>query len=217
MTDVPASIEVLASTPLVTVQDLGRPGRRALGVASAGAMDALALRVGNAMLGNAPQAAALEATLSPLRLRFRAATSFALTGADGEARLDGRAVPPWWTMRAEAGSELVLRAPRGCLRAYVALAGGIASEPVLGARSTDVKSSFGGIEGRAVAAGDVLPLGPGGSLEGLEGGFGVLPPQRVLADPAAPDCESDVTVRVLPAAEYRFFTEASREALWSTP
>lgn len=81
-------IEILASTPLVTIQDAGRFGLRRFGIGTAGAMDGLALRIANEMLGNDQRAAAIEVTGSPLRLRFHHDTAFALTGADGRARLD---------------------------------------------------------------------------------------------------------------------------------
>ena len=88
-------IEILTSAPLATVQDLGREGYRRFGVGTAGAMDRLALQTANLMLGNDPNAAALEIPASPFALRFYRDVGFALTGADCAATLDDPdALPP---------------------------------------------------------------------------------------------------------------------------
>ena len=84
-------IEVLTSGMLNSVQDLGRAGYLNVGVSTGGAMDTLALRLGNALLGNEPGAAAMEVALFPFRLRFHCHVEFAVTGADCTAMLDGAA------------------------------------------------------------------------------------------------------------------------------
>ncbi|HVI26749.1 MAG TPA: biotin-dependent carboxyltransferase family protein [Xanthomonadaceae bacterium] len=153
------SIEVLAPGPLSTVQDRGRAGWRHLGVGVAGALDPYAHALANLLVGNAPDAAALEITLAGPRLRFERAAEIALCGADIDARCDGAALPRARPLRLPAGSELALGACRMGARAYLAVAGGIAVEPVLGSRSTDLRGGFGGLQGRALRAGDLLPLG----------------------------------------------------------
>ena len=171
-------------------------------------MDRLALDAGNALLGNPADAAGLEIALFPFRLRFGHDTRFALTGADCGATLDGRPLPPFWTRGATAGQVLALGAPRRGARAYVALEGGVAVQPVMGSRSTDLKGGFGGLAGRGFRRGDRLDLGePVGPPSGPDAGFGaVLPPSLV---PAGTDA---VTVRVIAAAEYDAFDPASRAA-----
>ena len=89
-------ITILAALALNTVQDRGRLGCRQYGVGTSGAMDVLALDVGNALLGNDGDAAAIEVQTFPFRLRFEQAAAFALTGADCDAALDGQPLPPWW-------------------------------------------------------------------------------------------------------------------------
>jgi 5-oxoprolinase (ATP-hydrolysing) subunit C len=212
-------IEILAATELVTIQDTGRFGLRRFGIGSAGALDNLALKVANTLVGNDVDAAAIELLASPLRLRFTAETVFALAGADAEARLDGHPVPPWWTMTAPAGAELVMRPSRRGLSSYIALSGGIAVPPVLGSRSTEVKSGFGGLSGRALAAGDRLALGNPTMAPPVspEAGFGVKPPEMALAPvvPVVPGIEDAIVVRALPAAQHGIFTEAARDAFWN--
>jgi allophanate hydrolase subunit 2 len=89
-------IEIERTGSLNTVQDLGRFGFRHLGVSVSGVMDPLALRAGNALLGNDDNAAAIEVQMFPFRVRFHEAVTIALTGADCRARLDDTDLPPWW-------------------------------------------------------------------------------------------------------------------------
>jgi biotin-dependent carboxylase-like uncharacterized protein len=206
-------IDILSDSALATVQDLGRFGALHWGVGTSGAMDPLALAAGNLMLGNDFGAAAIEVQVFPFEVRFDAPAAFAVTGADCDAKLDGTALPPWWTATAAAGQRLRLGLPRdgawrGC-RAYLCVAGGIEVTPVLGSRSTQLRGAFGGHEGRALRRGDRLRCaGNGGG-----GGFGIVPPGLALP------LERDglPAIRVLPAAEYERYTPSSRAAFWGEP
>lgn len=197
-------IEILTTAAPNTVQDRGRPGHMAAGISRCGAMDRLALAAGNALLGNAEDAAGIEVALFPFRLRFECDTRFALTGADCGATLDGRPVPPFWTRRAQAGQVLELGAARRGARAYVTIAGGLAVPAVLGSRSTDLKGGFGGLEGRGFRRGDRLPLGEARAIAAAQ--FGAKLPWRAT-DPGQP-----IAVRVVAAAEHEAFDPASRAA-----
>lgn len=157
-------LEVLEPGLLTTVQDLGRPGLRRLGVSWAGALDQPAARAANEIVGNDAGAALLECTLSGPRLRFLSATHFAVTGADLGAvlrrdDLGAWRVPLGLRVFARAGNELFFEARRAGCRAYVALAGGIAVPLVLGSRATDLGGGFGGHAGRALQGGDRLGAG----------------------------------------------------------
>jgi antagonist of KipI len=149
------SISVLASGMLTTVQDRGRHGHAALGVGCAGAMDAVALRVANLLIGNVENAAGLEITLRGPRLRFEQDTLIAITGADIQVHCAGEPVPAWRPLRLPAGSELVFGGISRGTRSYLAIAGGIDIAAVLGSRSTDVNAGLGG---RVLATGDVLAI-----------------------------------------------------------
>ncbi|MEW6132674.1 MAG: biotin-dependent carboxyltransferase family protein, partial [Pseudomonadota bacterium] len=153
-------IEVVRPGMLDLVMDLGRPGYRAQGVPEGGAADAEALILANRLVGNPERAAGLEMLLRGPRLRFPRGARLALTGAPMPARLDGAAVPWGQTFDVAPGGELELGTAQKGLRAYLALAGGIAVPPVLGSRSTFLPSAFGGWRGRALAAGALLPVGP---------------------------------------------------------
>lgn len=154
------SIEVLDPGLLTSVQDpFGRPGWRRYGVPVSGAADPFSARLANRLVGNPDAAALLEVTLVGPELRFTEATTIAVAGADLGAMLDGRPLAPGLGASARAGSVLRFGERRSGTRAYLAIAGGIEVDPVLGSRSTDLRASFGGIDGRALRAGDLLRVG----------------------------------------------------------
>lgn len=157
----PAAIRVDSPGLLTTVQDLGRPGQARFGVAPGGALDRAALILGNRLLGNDPGAAGLEMTLVGAGVTFTGGVVIALTGADLGARINGQPAPLWQPLAVGAGDRLSFDpgGAGGGARAYLCLAGGIAVEPVLGSRSTDLIGGFGGWDGRPLRTGDVLPVG----------------------------------------------------------
>src|SRR4051794_36535346 len=104
-------IRVLVAPPFATIQDQGRTGYRAAAVPPSGAMDPLALEMGNALLGNPPGAAAIECALGGCELRFERGTAVTVTGAAVEARLGQRPMPGWTTLVAEAGDVLHVARP----------------------------------------------------------------------------------------------------------
>jgi antagonist of KipI len=154
-----ATLAVLSAGLHTTVQDLGRWGHQALGVPVAGAMDPYAHRLANALVGNSHEAATLEVTLAGPRLRFDDERVIAVTGGCFDLTLDGRAVSMGQAVTVAAGAVLAFGARLRGARAYVAVGGGIDVAPVLGSRSTHVATAMGGMQGRALRAGDQLPLG----------------------------------------------------------
>jgi biotin-dependent carboxylase-like uncharacterized protein len=153
------AIEVRDGGFLTTVQDLGRVGAQRYGVPVSGAMDAWALRAANRLVGNDEGAAALEITLAGPVLRFDGPGLVAVTGGDLGARLDGRPMASWQAVEVSAGTELSFAGVRDGLRAYLAVGGGLGVPLVLGSRSTLVTARLGGFKGRALAAGDRVPVG----------------------------------------------------------
>ena len=205
-------IEILSNAALATVQDLGRLGSLRFGVGTAGAMDDLALAAGNLLLGNEVGAAGIEIPVFPFKVRFTGDCAFALTGADCGAKLDAQPLLPWWSHQARAGQVLTLGLPQGAQRAsraLLCLPGGIDVPEVLGSRSTQMRGTFGGHEGRALRKGDVLRAAD--PERACRTGFGLVPP--ALALPL--EVDGLVALRVLPAAEYLGFEAASREAFWA--
>jgi antagonist of KipI len=149
------SIRVLRPGLLMTVQDLGRHGHQHVGLCPGGAMDPMSLVMANALVSNEPGAAALEITVLGPDLEFERETLVALVGAEFEAD-----IPMNRPVLIAAGSRAsISRAARGA-RGYLAVAGGIAVPSVLGSRSTYLPGGFGGLEGRVMKRGDLLPLVP---------------------------------------------------------
>ncbi len=141
---------------LTTLQDHGRHGFQRVGLCPGGAMDPVSLALANALVGNAPDEAALEITVIGPELAFEEDTLVALAGAEFKGGF-----PHNRPVLARGGSRLnVGRAARGA-RAYLAVAGGFAVEPVLGSRSTYLPGRFGGFGGLALRHADVLPLRDG--------------------------------------------------------
>lgn len=149
-------LEVLSVGPSVTVQDQGRTGRLGQGVGQGGAADKLALFEGAALLGQPPTNAALEMAGMGGTFRASRAVRIALTGAPMTATLDGQPLL-WNAAHAVAqGAMLKIGGARSGVYGYLHIGGGIASEPVLEARSTHLLAGL----GRALAAGDIPPIGP---------------------------------------------------------
>jgi biotin-dependent carboxylase-like uncharacterized protein len=153
--DPPVAV-VLSAGPLTTVQDLGRFGLAHLGVPRSGPGDRGAAALANRLVGNPPQAALLEVTAGGLQLRLPDTRRVAVTGAQTEVRLGGRALASHTLGYSTPGAVLTVGRPARGVRSYVAISGGLDVEPVLGSRSTDVLSGLGPAPLRE---GDLLPLG----------------------------------------------------------
>ncbi len=191
------ALTVLATGPLTTVQDTGRPGQAALGIGRSGACDRAAAALANRLLGNDASAAVLEVTLGGLALRADADLLVVTTGARCAGSPAHNA-----PVRLHAGDELRLGLPASGLRTYVGVRGGIAVEPVLGSRATDLLAGLGP---PVVAVGDVLPVGAGTDpMPGVD-----LAP---VSDPA----DGEVTVAVLPGPRADWFAEDAFAALTGT-
>jgi KipI family sensor histidine kinase inhibitor len=188
---------------LTTIQDEGRWGYQHLGVPVSGALDRVSHRRANLLVGNDPGAATLEVTLAGPELRLDADTVVAIGGADLEASLDGRRVPTDAPVRAPSHSVLRFGARRAGGRAYVAFAGGLAVSPVLGSRSTHVRTRMGGIAGRALKAGDWLAFGEASPHAAV----GIDPPVRM---------GTGARLRVVPGPHEEYFPASAFEILTSS-
>ena len=143
---------------LLTVQDAGRWGYQAEGVPVAGPMDLWSHRLANLAVGNPPGAAALEATLVGPELECERPVTVAVTGAAFVIEAGGRVVESPAVFDVDGGATIRFGRRVAGARACIAFRGGVDVPPVLGSRSTDVRSGFGGFEGRALRAGDRVPL-----------------------------------------------------------
>ena len=198
-------IIVLTPGLLTTVQDLGRTGLLRFGVTSGGALDQGALILGNRLVGNPPDAAGLELTLLGPTLRFTAAVLFAVTGGAMSPVRNGMPVHRWQPILAAPGDELSFVSDRPGARAYLCVAGGIAVPTVLGGRGTDLFGRFGGVEGRALRAGDQLVIDePAAALDALA--------RRRLAARPAP-LSPEPALRVVLGPQRDRFTEEAVDTL----
>ncbi|MEV7202888.1 5-oxoprolinase subunit C family protein [Streptomyces griseoluteus] len=155
MTD--RALVVVRAGALTTVQDRGRPGHAHLGVPRSGALDPPAAALVNRLVGNSTDAAVLETTFDGCALRARSAVTVAVGGAPCPVRVGGRPAPWGAPVGVSAGEVLEVGAAVAGMRSYVAVSGGVAVEPVLGSRATDLLSGLGP---PPLADGTVLPLGP---------------------------------------------------------
>jgi antagonist of KipI len=203
-----AVLRVIKPGMLTTIQDAGRWGFQARGVPVAGPMDPVSHRLANALVGNVREAAALEITLLGPELEFEDERLVAVTGAEFEMTLDGKAVRGNAPFVVTAESRLRFGERRRGARAYLAISSGIAVPPMLGSRSTHLVSAMGGAAGRALAAGDRLPLGDPRKVEGA-----VLAPQPAAV--ALP--ERHARLRVLPGPQRDYFNRDALEVLQSAP
>jgi biotin-dependent carboxylase-like uncharacterized protein len=202
-----AALRVVAPGLMTTLQDLGRPGYQRLGIPVSGALDPISLRAANVIVGNAPATAALEIAYQGPVLAVEA-DSVRVALADAAAPVDildesgtAQRVPPLTSVWLRRGERLRVGALSGGAIAYLAVEGGFAVEPVLGSRSTYARGGIGGFAGRAIAAGDVLPLCNDTAAEREE----KMLPSLDLARPAR--------FRIVLGPQDDYFTEAALRTL----
>ena len=154
------TLNIVSPGPLTTVQDFGRFGHQAEGYPECGACDKYALALANLLCGNGecPHMAGLEYTLAGPTLRADDYTLVALTGGAVEPKVNGKRVNMFEPLLLAPGDTLEIGMLVSGLRGYLAVFGGFDIHPVLGSRSTDLKCHIGGLNGRALKAGDVLPV-----------------------------------------------------------
>lgn len=193
--------------PLTTVQDLGRTGYERYGVPVSGALDELALRAANALVGNAPDAAGLEIPAT-VALTASADALMAVCGA-GElnVRVNGRSRPAWTALFARERQTIEVNAAPGRW-AYLAVSGGIEAPLVLGSRATYLRGGFGGWEGRALQSGDRLPIGPATVSPASAAGRTIPAAQR-------PPYSEHLAVEVILGPQLGHFSHAALETFLS--
>jgi biotin-dependent carboxylase-like uncharacterized protein len=188
-----------------TVQDGGRFGYQRFGISPSGALDVRSMRIANALVGNDPDAAALEITLSGPTFEVEAELcAFAYYGANAPATVDGRIVVPGTGFYARRGQTVSIGRIENGMRGYLAVSGGVATPVVLGSRSTHTRWKIGGIEGGPLKPQQRLPL--------LR--------DRILAHVAGGGDRSTSAgseIRVVLGPQNEAFTEAAIGALLNTP
>jgi antagonist of KipI len=212
-------LRVIAGGLQTTVQDLGRMGSQRSGIPVGGAMDRIALRIGNALVGNGDGDAALEASLIGPSIVFERATVLALAGADLEPTIDDLPMPVWHPLWAPRGATLRFGRPRAGCRTYVAVAGGVEVPLVFGSRSTYLRAGFGGFNGRSLRAGDEVSVGKPSELsERIAHAMGDTGARPLAAGwsigfSLRPTYRDEVMVRIIAAPHTALLTEESRSRL----
>lgn len=197
-------VNVIKPGLLTTIQDMGRPGYFHLGIPIGGAMDRMALRAANLLVGNDEGAAGFEAVFMGPELEFTEDATIAVTGAEMPVMIDREEQSGWTSLAVKAGQVLSFGFLKAGARAYIAISGGIDTPPALGSRSTYAIGALGGVEGRAIAAGDSLPLG-----KGAGGKAGASISADLRRDPGSP-----VELRVLPGLYWHRITEKAQSGFF---
>ena len=160
-------VKVIKKGLETSVQDYpGRIGTLNLGFPPSGPMDSWSFRLANVLVKNKQDAAALECQFMGPSLKFNNNRIIAITGANMSPKLDGNPIPLWESIEVKANQVLEMEFATIGARSYIAFSGGIISEPWLSSRSTFHKAGVGGIEGKAIQEGQIIPLGESKSVAG---------------------------------------------------
>jgi len=202
------TLEILAPGPLTTVQDCGRFGFGRFGVPRSGAADTFSLRIGNLLVGNPENEAALEITVVGPAIMALADSAIAITGADLQPMVDGQPIQMWRSHLLQKGGVLSFKGRRSGCRAYLAVGGGISVPIILGSRSTNLAARFGGLDGRPLQKGDVLcSESPTAHLKGAG---------ATLDRALIPFYDTQQRLRVIPGPQRHHFSDAAKELFLSS-
>ncbi len=151
------SIKVITPGMLSTIQDGGRKGFAAMGFNASGVMDVRSYHIVNALVGNFTDEAVIEMTYLGGSFKFLESNYIAITGADMSPKIDGVPVEMYTTVFVKQDETLTFSAAKSGIRAYIAVRGGIDVPVIMGSRSTNLKCKLGGLDGRPLKAGDIVP------------------------------------------------------------
>ena len=218
---------VIRKGMFTTVQDGGRTGHAAEGFSVCGASDRRTFTAANLIVGNRPDEATLEFTVDGPTLRFEEDAVVSVCAPDSDPDINGNRVPVWTPLRVQAGDVVCAGRMKYGLRGYLAVKGGIRVPRILGSRATDLRCGIGGLEGRALRNGDVLPVIPCGGREykrvfrrwrilnrraPMTNEYRTEPVARLLPGPEA-DRFSREAVGILTSCTYRVSVDSNRMGL----
>jgi len=159
-------VQVIKKGLETSVQDYpGRIGTLNLGFPPSGPMDSWSFRLANVLVNNEPGTAALECQFMGPTLKFNDDRVIAITGADMSPKIDGTPVPLWESLKVKKDQILEMAFATVGARSYIAFSGGINTAPWLGSRSTFHKAGVGGIDGKAIQDGQIIPLNKSKSVK----------------------------------------------------
>ena len=152
------AIKVIKGGPLTTVQDEGRVGYQKFGMPVAGAMDKFSYKMANLLVDNKENEAALEFTMMGPELKFMEDAVIAITGANAEAKIDGKPITMWRSVYVKKGSVLSFSRTQSALRGYIAFKSGLDLKEIMGSKSTYLRGKLGGHNGRKLKEADILEI-----------------------------------------------------------
>jgi biotin-dependent carboxylase-like uncharacterized protein len=179
---------------LSTIQDCGRFGYQRFGMPVSGAMDIFSLQTANKLVGNPTGAAVIEATLIGPEISFSQEMTISVCGAGMSPVINGQAVPMYKSISVNRGDLLSFTPLSYGCRAYIAFAGGIDVPLVMGSRSTYIRAKIGGVQGRALIAGDSINIFPSEKREPLS---------YKIEESDIPDYKSDRPIRIISGPEVK--------------
>ena len=201
------SLEVIDANGLITVQDAGRKGWRQFGVPGSGPMDSFALQAANALAGNPIKSAAIEIGLGDVTFQAIQDCVIAITGAGYQLSIYIWEFPLWSSFFVRAGWKVHLNKINTGMWAYLAVAGGVQTQPVLDSRSTYLRGGFGGLEGRQLQAGDRITAASHFSYERAG---------RTLPEENRPKYQENPILGVIMGPQWDYFTKESIETFLSS-
>lgn len=203
------SLQVLDVSGIATIQDAGRKGFRKFGVPTSGAMDPFAFRAANALLGNDENAAVVEIGLGDMIFQAMQDCVIAVSGSGYELSIYVWEFSPWSSFFVRAGWRIHFHKVEDGMWAYLALAGGIQVQPVLGSSSTYLRGGFGGLDGRSLQAGDLLTgKNRSRSWEGLAA--------RTVPEKTRPTYTQTPVIDVILGPQTNYFTDESIDTFLSS-
>jgi antagonist of KipI len=218
-------ITILKPGLLSTIQDLGRYGFQKYGVIVSGAMDSIAHRLANLLVGNEENKPTIEMTLVGPVIQFEQDSLIAITGGDLSPTIDQTPLPNWKAIFVKKGTKLKFSgAQKGC-RAYLAISGGFSTPSIMGSQSTYLRAGIGGYKGRALRAGDQLLNEPPNEIalkiiknmrkELFNHSF--IEMNWSISREVIPDIHSKTVIRIMKGRQFELFAEESIDQLFHNP
>lgn len=200
------TLEIISPGIMTSVQDLGRYGYGRFGVAPSGALDSFALRIANLLVGNSEDQACLETMLLGPGIKVLTDVVIAVTGGNLQPSRNKQPIEMWRAHAFKKDDVLSFGNAVNGFRAYIAVAGGIGVPRVMGSRSTNLPSGFGGHHGRTLKKEDILvcnePRGP------------MSDTGRVFNPDWIPQYSDKWKLRVVPGPQDDHFPDDSRDTFF---
>ena len=203
------SLEVIDVSGLATIQDSGRKSWMRFGVPASGAMDHFAFHAANTLLGNSSDCAVVEMGMGDITFRALHDCVISVTGFGYGLSVYVWDFPLWGSYFVRGGWTVQLQKLDAGMWAYLAVTGGVQTQPTLGSRSTYLRGAFGGLEGRQIQIGDILRSSqPSLGLNELAA--------RTLLEDVLPRYSEHPSIEVVLGPQTKYFADESIETFLSS-